>query len=80
MHFASLGCPIVGDDLYGAGSDDIARHALHAAHLVFPHPADGRKVELFSPLQKDMSQLIKTLFSDEDIENEIKKRLCEPEK
>lgn len=80
VHFASLGCPIVGDDLYGAGSDDIARHALHAAHLVFPHPADGRTVELFSPLQEDMSRLIKTLFSDEDIENEIKKRLCEPNK
>ena len=77
VHFASLGCPIVGDDLYGGGSEHIARHALHAAHLTFPHPADGRTVELFSPLHGDMSYLIKKLFSDEDIENEIEKRLGE---
>ena len=77
VHFASLGSPIVGDDLYGAASEYISRHALHAAHLIFPHPADGREIELFSPLHEDMTCLIKKLFSEEDIENEIQKRLGE---
>ncbi len=75
VHFASLGCPIVGDELYGMPSEDIGRHALHAAHLIFPHPADGRTVELFSPLHEDMAMLLKKLFSKEDIENELEKKL-----
>ena len=80
VHFASLGCPIVGDDLYGSRSEYISRHALHAARLTFPHPADGREIELLSPLHEDMTYLIKKLFSYEDIENEIQKRLGEPRK
>ena len=39
VHFASLGYPITGDDLYGTASPLIARHALHAYTLSFPHPS-----------------------------------------
>lgn len=77
VHFASLGCPIIGDELYGRPSEDIARHALHAAYLTFPHPADGRTIELFSPPHEDMALLLKKMFSNEDIENVFKQKLGE---
>jgi tRNA pseudouridine32 synthase/23S rRNA pseudouridine746 synthase len=51
VHLAWLGVPIVGDRLYGPATQPAAaeRLALHAAWLRFPHPADGRQVEIASP-------------------------------
>ena len=47
VHLAWLGMPIVGDRLYGPSSGtEAARLALHAAWLTFPHPRDGRTVEV----------------------------------
>lgn len=46
VHLATLGHPILGDDLYGgeaAGRAD--RLLLHAVDLAFVHPATGRTVE-----------------------------------
>ena len=49
-HLAWLGCPIVGDRLYGRdGRGAPTRLALHAATLEFPHPDDGRPVRLAAP-------------------------------
>lgn len=46
-HLAWLGCPILGDPIYGAGRDASGdRLALHAAAVVFPHPRDGSPVRL----------------------------------
>ncbi|MEO8701991.1 MAG: RluA family pseudouridine synthase [Kofleriaceae bacterium] len=42
-----LAAPIVGDRLYGHGSDD--RLLLHAETLAFVHPATGERIELTSP-------------------------------
>jgi 23S rRNA-/tRNA-specific pseudouridylate synthase len=43
VHLAHVGCPIVGDKLYGKeeaqGASTLSRLALHAAKLVFPKPA-----------------------------------------
>ena len=51
VHLASLGCPIVGDKVYGkggrGGGDGIA---LHAHSLAFDHPVTGRRVTVTSPL------------------------------
>ena len=38
VHFAHLGYPILGDDLYGRPSELIGRHALHALSLSVPMP------------------------------------------
>jgi len=47
VHLAWLGMPIVGDRLYGPSSGTQAlRLALHAVWLVFPHPRDGRPMEV----------------------------------
>lgn len=34
-HMASIGYPLLGDELYGGSSDAISRHALHAYHVVW---------------------------------------------
>ncbi|MBR2354254.1 MAG: RluA family pseudouridine synthase [Clostridia bacterium] len=55
VHFAGLGCPILGDDLYGEPSPLIGRHALHSHRLTFPRPMDGETVTVESPLPDDMT-------------------------
>lgn len=50
VHAAHLGCPIVGDELYGDAAKDRrlrvkpSRVLLHAVEIAFPHPASGRMV------------------------------------
>jgi len=41
VHLSGLGCPIMGDEKYGAKSDPFRRLALHACFLSFPHPITG---------------------------------------
>ena len=62
VHFAHLGCPLEGDDMYGAPSDMIDRHALHAMALGFPHPSTGEYMRLEAPLHPDMDALVSRLF------------------
>ncbi|PID79652.1 RNA pseudouridine synthase [bacterium DOLJORAL78_65_58] len=47
-HPLGLGCPIVGDRLYGSGTRP-GELRLHAAFLAFDHPDDGRRISLESP-------------------------------
>lgn len=53
VHLASIGCPIVGDTLYGSRAE-APRPLLHAAQLVLPHPKDGHQLELSAPLPPDL--------------------------
>lgn len=54
VHLAWLGCPVLGDPLYGDRRGTPAgRLWLHAAAIVFPHPADNRRVAIRSPLCLD---------------------------
>jgi hypothetical protein len=34
------------------------RHFLHACHLEFNHPRDGRRLQLSSPLPADLARLV----------------------
>lgn len=43
-----LGRPILGDSLYG-DPESCERLLLHATHLAFPHPDDGRRIVLSAP-------------------------------
>lgn len=47
LHLASIGHPIVGDDMYGAAP--AVRVCLHAAELGFTHPVTGGELQLVSP-------------------------------
>lgn len=62
VHFAHAGHPLVGDDLYGAPTPLIDRHALHAYQLSFPHPMTEEKITFSAPLCADMLALIKQCF------------------
>jgi len=64
VHFAYLGFPITGDDLYGTASAEISRHALHAYTLTFPHPVTQESIFLKAPLPADMSSLIDRFFQN----------------
>lgn len=50
VHSATLGCPVAGDEKYGAQTDPIKRLALHAHTLVFRNPFSGKMVRCTSPL------------------------------
>ena len=45
-HAEGLGCPILGDALYGTPYD---RLYLHAESLTFTHPATGEKMTMEAP-------------------------------
>lgn len=57
-HMASIGHPLAGDDMYGGSLDFIPRQALHCASVVFTHPVTSERVELESPLPKDIAAII----------------------
>ena len=60
IHAAELGCPVVGDRLYGDAAKDRrlrvkpTRHLLHAVELSFLHPATGRRVTFSAPPPPDL--------------------------
>ncbi len=66
VHFAHLGAPIVGDDMYGTSTKEIPRHALHAIALRFPHPSSGETTKLTAPLPDDLRELIERSFGGLD--------------
>lgn len=48
VHLAHIGCPVVGDPLYGP-ADRFPRLCLHAWQLTLPHPATGESVTFTAP-------------------------------
>ena len=70
LHFAHIGCPILGDDLYGKPSDLIPRHALHAYKLSFEHPTKNTTVNIFADVPEDIKNIIIDNFNTEDIKHE----------
>ncbi len=52
VHLMALGCPILGDALYGEGQATAPRLMLHASKLDIPHPEGGRLV-IDAPLPED---------------------------
>jgi 23S rRNA pseudouridine1911/1915/1917 synthase len=78
LHLSHAGYPLVGDPVYGrrlrlppgstprlqATLRGFRRQALHAAKLAFPHPLDGRMIEVESPLPEDFAELLDALRED----------------
>ncbi|QTN01391.1 RluA family pseudouridine synthase [Sediminibacillus dalangtanensis] len=58
VHFAHIGHPLMGDDLYGGHEDKIERQALHCKTLAFQHPATGERLEFSAPMPEDMKKLL----------------------
>ena len=66
VHMSYIGCPLLGDFLYGERSELIDRHALHAARMTFAHPEDGRTITVSAPLPDDLASVCETLFWSEE--------------
>ena len=78
VHMAHIGCPLVGDPVYGGrpkfplGCDDelrqrlqrFNRQALHAWRLGFRHPVGGEDLSFESPLPEDMVDLAAALAAN----------------
>ena len=64
VHMASLGCPVIGDAVYGKPALDRrlspapTRQMLHAWKLKIWHPTEGRQMEFVSPVPEDMKAYI----------------------
>lgn len=58
VHLASIGHPLVGDDLYGGSRNLISRQALHCSEICFPHPIKQKDIILQSCLPEDMERLL----------------------
>ena len=59
VHMAYLGCPLVGDWLYGREDRSlIARPALHSHALTLIHPVTEEVLRLTAPIPEDMARLI----------------------
>lgn len=63
VHLKSIGCPILGDHLYGPRSfaNAAPRLALHSHRLMFKHPASGAPIDVLSPWPSDLRSLLKRL-------------------
>lgn len=68
VHMNSIGCPVVGDPLYGDFSNlpqrlheaaqRFGRQALHAEKLSFTHPASGERLSFSAPVPSDFVALL----------------------
>lgn len=62
VHFAHIGFPLLGDDLYGGSLDcGIERQALHCHHLSFVHPFSAERMMLEAELPDDFQAVINQL-------------------
>lgn len=59
VHFAQLGHPLVGDDLYGGKMEKINRQALHCAKITFTHPFTNKEITFEAEVPDDMKSLLK---------------------
>ncbi len=59
VHFASIGAPLCGDDMYGSTDMRSGRAALHCGILDFVHPVTGETMHFEVPVPDDMAELIK---------------------
>ncbi|MBU6446148.1 MAG: RluA family pseudouridine synthase [Verrucomicrobia bacterium] len=60
VHLKHIGCPIIGDPLYGKGELH-PRPLLHAYRLSFLHPINGMPIRLVAPIPEDMKEWLRKL-------------------
>ena len=63
VHMAFIGCPVVGDAIYGRRKQrlKLKRQFLHAAELAFDHPTTGERLEFSSPLPESLQNILDKL-------------------
>ena len=61
VHMSAMGCPLVGDTMYGAeryGDEFTGRIYLHSWRLEFEHPATGEEMKFLEKLPHDFVGMI----------------------
>lgn len=58
VHFADMGHPLAGDNLYGGLSNHMKRQALHCHRIEFEHPFTKQVLKFESEIPEDMDRLI----------------------
>jgi 23S rRNA pseudouridine1911/1915/1917 synthase len=81
LHFSAMGMPLVGDPVYGAGSQQnpstaalpipFERQALHAVHLTWEHPVTHQTQTATAPVASDIRRLWVALGGDEVVWREV---------
>ncbi len=68
LHLSFLGCPIVGDTVYGHRhpSIQLGRHFLHAAKLVVTLPGETSPREFNAPLAPELMKVLQVLDLEEE--------------
>lgn len=63
VHLAYLGCPVVGDTVYGRrhSTIPIQRHFLHAARLTIQLPGESAPLILEAPLPGELTEILNQL-------------------
>jgi 23S rRNA pseudouridine1911/1915/1917 synthase len=73
VHLASVGHPVMGDDVYGGGGGrrivGLApkRHFLHAAWLQLNHPITSAPMDIHSPLPDDLKASLRVIGEGEAV-------------
>ena len=77
VHLASIGHPVMGDDVYGGGGGRRVaglpprRHFLHAAWLAFNHPVTGESLDFRSPLPEDLRSALAVMAGEHALADDI---------
>ena len=70
VHFSALGCPVVGDTLYGAPRQErigaqllppLGRNFLHAWRIAFTHPRSGERMQFQAPVAPELVTYLRLL-------------------
>jgi 23S rRNA pseudouridine1911/1915/1917 synthase len=77
VHLASIGHPVMGDDVYGGGGGRRVaglppkRHFLHAAWLAFNHPVTGKPLDFRSPLPADLRHSLAVIAGEHALPDNV---------
>ncbi|MGH9687027.1 MAG: RluA family pseudouridine synthase [Candidatus Acidiferrales bacterium] len=78
VHFSALGCPVVGDTLYGAPRQErvgfamlpeLGRNFLHAARVAFSHPRTRERIDVRAPVPAELRQYLAALAQAMKVEH-----------
>jgi len=63
VHMAFIGCPVVGDTIYGRRKQrlKLKRQFLHATELAFDHPTTGERMDFSAPLPQNLQNILDKL-------------------
>lgn len=67
VHMAHIGCPLVGDTMYGSRSELIDRQALHCQRVIFEHPVTGVPLKVNASCPPDFLALLSKAGIDESL-------------